>query len=85
MKHHEDDPWSPEGREEKQRFRFTGTPGVRNFPNGEFTPINIFKLFLTDELVQHITDATNSYAQIKIYSPEIQEKIRKIFFDCSSQ
>ena len=30
---------------------------------------------MTDELVQHITDATNSYAQIIIDSPEIQERI----------
>ena len=63
------------GKRKKRRFRFTGTPGVKNFPNGEFTPINVFKLFLTDELVQHITDATNSYAQIIIDFPEIQERI----------
>ncbi|XP_067121649.1 piggyBac transposable element-derived protein 4-like [Centruroides vittatus] len=47
------------------RFPFTGTPGCRFSTTEVIEPLDYFKLFFDNELVNHITTETNRYALTK--------------------
>ena len=43
-------------------FDFTANPGPRHAPNPDATPLDYVKLFLDDDLIDHLVDETNIYA-----------------------
>ena len=69
--------WKSKLRSHKRRFQYEGHSGVKVMPDNPNSPMSIFKTFFTDELVQHLVDATNTYADIIINTPEIQTKIQQ--------
>ena len=67
--------WQQNGRRERRCFNVVGDPGVKVVPDDTTSPLSVFKTFFSDELVQHIVHATNTYTGIIISSPHVQEHL----------
>ena len=67
--------WSDEIRDNPQEFLFTGTPGIKIFPDDRESCLASVKLFLTNELVSKFVQYTNDYAQALIQNPQIQARV----------
>ena len=63
--------WQQNGRRRRRCFNFVGDPGVKVVPDDTTSPLSVFKTFFSDELVQHIVDATNTCAEIIISSAHV--------------
>ena len=56
------------------QFWFKGGPTLPdNFDVNTTRPIDYFKLFFTDELIQHIVKCTNDYARIAINKKNVEQ------------
>ena len=67
--------WKVDGRKEKRRFPFSGSPGVNIRPYDTSSPLSVLHLFLPDSTIENFVSHTNSYAQLLIDNPAIQEKV----------
>ena len=66
--------WRQNGRT-RRRFNIVGDPGVKVVLDDTTSPLSVSKTFFSHELVQHIVHATNTYAEIIISSPHVQERL----------
>ena len=74
----EQESWNDDPRGER-RFTFTGNPGVNTFPEDPEDVIDVFKTFLSDEIIDTFVEYTNLYADTIINTPAIQEKNKRMF------
>ena len=56
--------WKNDGRKEKRKFIFRGTAGVNVQPKDPSCVLEVFKTFITDKMVNHFVDFTNTYTGI---------------------
>jgi len=68
--------WNDKARDYRE-FPFCGQSGVDETPDDVTCPLEVLKLFLTDELIHNIVTHTNKYAQIMKETPEIIEHLNK--------
>ena len=76
--------WQQNGRTRRRRFNFVGDPGRKVVLDDTTSSLSVFKTFFSDELVQHIVHATNTYAEINVSSPHVQEPLEntKVCLNC---
>lgn len=49
-----------------RKHSFSGNPGLKVTLGEGATPLDIFKVFVTDEILSHIMDETNSYVELML-------------------
>ena len=70
----EQESWNDDPRGER-RFTFTGNPGVNTLPEDPEDVVDVFKTFLSDEIIDTFVEYTNLYADTIINTPAIQAQI----------
>ena len=61
----------------KREFTFSGTPGIKVQTEDIDSPLSVLKIFITKETVSDTVKYTNSYAEIMINHPKIQERMKQ--------
>ena len=64
-------------RRGKREFTFSGTPGIKVQTEDIDSPLSVLKIFITKETVSDTVKYTNSYAEIMINHPKIQERMKQ--------
>ena len=60
-----------------REFTFSGTPGIKVQTEDIDSPLSVLKIFITKETVSDTVKYTNSYAEIMINHPKIQERMKQ--------
>ena len=55
--------WSTGAQQNRDRFPFTGSPGMKAVVENKEDPLPFFELFFDDSLINLIAEQTNVYAQ----------------------
>ena len=63
-------------KRDRREFQFTGSPGVKNIPTNPTCPLEVFKTFLSENIINDIVQYTNLYANLLKLVPSVQEKMR---------
>ena len=61
----------------KHQFTFSGTPDIKVQAEDIDSPLSVLKTFITKETVSDIVKYKNSYAEIMINRPKIQERMKQ--------
>ena len=61
----------------KHQFTFSGTPDIKVQAEDIDSPLSVLKTFITKEMVSDIVKYKNSYAEIMINHPKIQERMKQ--------
>ena len=61
----------------KREFTFSGTPCIKAQTEDIDSPLSVLKILITKEIVLDIVKYTNSFAEIMINHPKIQERMEK--------
>ena len=77
VKAEQDENWKNNGRKDRREFLFTGTPGINLNYKDTSDIVEVFKSFLTDEIVGSFVKFTNDYAEALKTIPEIQEYVNE--------
>ena len=66
-----------DNRRRKREFTFSGTPDIKVQAEDIDSPLSFLKTFITKEIISDIVKYTNSYAEIMINHPKIQERMKQ--------
>ena len=66
-----------DNKRRKREFTFSGTPDIKVQAEDIDSPLYFLKTFITNEIISDIVKYTNSYAEIMINHPKIQERMKQ--------